>query len=169
MHTIDPHSLHQKLSEHTLLLIDVREPAEHRSAHIKGDTLIPLNQISSYSLPKTHQFVAVYCQMGQRSEEAVFHLHKKHPSHTIVSLQGGINAWRQAKLPLEQSSSYCLPLDRQTQLAAGSLAFSGTLMGYFINTTLFIIPGFIGLGLMFAGLSGWCGMAKLLAKMPWNR
>jgi hypothetical protein len=27
----------------------------------------------------------------------------------------------------------------------------------------------IGAGLIFAGLSGWCGLAKLLGAMPWNQ
>jgi Protein of unknown function (DUF2892) len=28
---------------------------------------------------------------------------------------------------------------------------------------------FVGAGLVFAGVSDWCGMARLLALMPWNR
>ena len=33
----------------------------------------------------------------------------------------------------------------------------------------FLLSGFVGAGLVFAGVSGFCGMARLLAWMPWNR
>jgi len=31
------------------------------------------------------------------------------------------------------------------------------------------LPGFVGCGLVFAGVTDTCGMAMMLAKMPWNR
>ena len=31
------------------------------------------------------------------------------------------------------------------------------------------LSAFVGAGLVFAGLSDWCGMGLLLARMPWNR
>ena len=31
------------------------------------------------------------------------------------------------------------------------------------------LSAFVGAGLTFAGASGWCGMAQLLRRMPWNR
>ncbi|MGA8903369.1 YgaP-like transmembrane domain [Bradyrhizobium sp.] len=33
----------------------------------------------------------------------------------------------------------------------------------------FIVPGFVGAGLLLAGLTGFCGMARLLMRAPWNR
>jgi Protein of unknown function (DUF2892) len=33
----------------------------------------------------------------------------------------------------------------------------------------YALSGFVGAGLLFAGVSGFCGMARLLAVMPWNR
>jgi hypothetical protein len=91
------------------------------------------------------------------------------PSLDVVSLEGGIVAWSQAGFNVKKSGSTILPLDRQTQITTGFIAFSGTILGALINPGFYILPGFIGAGLMFAGLTGWCGMAKLLAKMPWNR
>jgi hypothetical protein len=32
-----------------------------------------------------------------------------------------------------------------------------------------MLSGFVGAGLVFAGVTGFCGMARLLALMPWNR
>jgi hypothetical protein len=31
------------------------------------------------------------------------------------------------------------------------------------------LPAFVGAGLMFAGITDTCGMAMVLAKMPWNQ
>ena len=101
--------------------------------------------------------------------EACTKLLATHPALDITSLEGGIIAWSQAGFTIKKSGSTILPLDRQTQIAAGFIAFSGTVLGEFINPAFYILPGFIGAGLMFAGLTGWCGMARLLAKMPWNR
>ncbi len=58
---------------------------------------------------------------------------------------------------------------QQVQIVAGSLVLLGVVLGYLLNPAFFLLSGFVGAGLLFAGLSGWCGMALLLAKMPWNR
>jgi len=62
-----------------------------------------------------------------------------------------------------------LDVMRQVQVTAGSLVLIGVLLGAFLNPWFLILSGFVGSGLMFAGLSGWCGMAKLLGNMPWNK
>jgi len=58
---------------------------------------------------------------------------------------------------------------RQVQIAAGALVLCGTLAGTLFNPMFCVIPAFTGTGLIFAGITGICGMAKLLAIMPWNR
>jgi len=70
---------------------------------------------------------------------------------------------------VEKSGHFFLPLDRQVQVAVGSLVLLGTLLGYFVHPANLIIAGFFGAGLLFAGLSGFCGLAHVLARMPWNR
>ncbi|MFH0001760.1 thiosulfate sulfurtransferase YgaP, partial [Pseudomonas aeruginosa] len=42
-------------------------------------------------------------------------------------------------------------------------------LGYTVNSGFFLLSGFVGAGLLFAGISGFCGMARLLDKMPWNQ
>jgi hypothetical protein len=54
-------------------------------------------------------------------------------------------------------------------IAAGSLVLLGVLLGQFIASGFYVVPAFVGAGLTFAGITGWCGMAKFLAFMPWNR
>lgn len=58
---------------------------------------------------------------------------------------------------------------RQVQIAAGGLILIGVVLGYAVNSSFFLLSGFVGVGLMFAGISGFCGMARLLDKMPWNQ
>jgi rhodanese-related sulfurtransferase len=72
-------------------------------------------------------------------------------------------------LPTVQDKAQPRPLMQQVQIVAGSLVLLGVVLGYLLNPAFFLLSGFVGAGLLFAGLSGWCGMALLLAKMPWNR
>lgn len=85
------------------------------------------------------------------------------------SLAGGMNAWRGAGGAIVGVTRSVLPLDRQVMLAAGSLALSGFILGVFVHPGFHALSGFVGAGLAFAGLSGFCGMARLLALAPWNR
>lgn len=161
--------LKKRLDKDEVLLIDVREPAEHRSEYIDGSYLIPIGEISIERLPSTKRPIVIHCSSGKRSSDACGKLLALNPSLDVSSLEGGIIAWNQAGYNVKKSGSNILPLDRQTQIVVGFIAFSGTILGTWMNYVFYILPGFIGAGLMFAGITGWCGMAKLLAKMPWNR
>lgn len=169
MKTMTASELKKRLETNEVLLIDVREPAEHRSEYIEGSCLIPLNEITIDRLPSTEKPIVIHCRSGKRSTDACTKLLAIKPSLDIASLEGGIVGWIQNGFNVKKSGSSILPLDRQTQIAAGFIAFSGTILGAFINPKFYILPGFIGAGLIFAGVTGWCGMARLLAKMPWNR
>lgn len=167
--TITASELKKRLDKDEVLLIDVREPAEYRSECIDGACLIPLGEISIEKLPSTQRPIVIHCRSGKRSADACAKLLAINPSLEVASLEGGIVAWTQSGFNVKRSGSNILPLDRQTQITTGFIAFSGTILGALINPGFYILSGFIGAGLMFAGLTGWCGMAKLLAKMPWNR
>jgi rhodanese-related sulfurtransferase len=169
MKTIKVDELKKRLNKDEVLLVDVREPAEHRAECIDGACLIPLGEISHGKLPLKSKPIVVHCRSGKRSMDACKKLLEQDPTLEIYYLEGGIVAWQQAGFSVKKSGSNVLPLDRQTQLTAGFLTFSGTFLGTFFHAGFYIVPGFIGLGLMFAGLTGWCGMARLPAKLPWNK
>ncbi len=169
MKTITAAELKKLLDKKEVLLIDVREPAEHRSECIEGACLIPLNGVSLEGLPLKSKRIVVHCRSGKRSAHACLKLLAEDPSLDIYSLEGGILAWQQAGFHIKKSGPAVLPLDRQTQLAVGFLVFSGSVLGASVDYLFYILPVCAGLGLMFAGFTGWCGMAKLLAKMPWNK
>ena len=55
------------------------------------------------------------------------------------------------------------------QIAAGGLVLLGTFLAVAVSIWFVLLAAFVGAGLAFAGLTGWCGMAMLLARMPWNK
>ncbi|AHC45642.1 rhodanese-related sulfurtransferase [Achromobacter xylosoxidans NBRC 15126 = ATCC 27061] len=55
------------------------------------------------------------------------------------------------------------------QIAAGSLTLLGIMLGISVSPWFYALPAFVGAGLIFAGVSGFCGLARLLMKAPWNR
>lgn len=169
MKTITATELKNRMEHGEILLVDVREPAEHRSECIEGSYLIPLAEISAEKLPIKSCPIVLHCRSGKRSEEACRKLLAEDPTHDIFSLEGGIVAWKKSGYAVSNLGCHVLPLDRQTQLAAGFLVTLGIALGTWVTPSFYVLSGFVGLGLMFAGISGWCGMAKLLAKMPWNR
>jgi hypothetical protein len=72
-------------------------------------------------------------------------------------------------LPVLRDTGQPIEMQRQVQIAAGVLVLLGVVLGYFASPAFYGISAFVGAGLTFAGISGWCGMAQLLALMPWNR
>ena len=84
-------------------------------------------------------------------------------------LDGGLDAWKKAGLPTRIDAKAPLELMRQVQIAAGSLILLGVVLGYAVGSAFFLLSGFVGAGLILAGVTGFCGMARLLDKMPWNR
>jgi rhodanese-related sulfurtransferase len=167
--TITASELKILMEKGEVLLVYVREPAEHRSENISGANLIPLSAISHEMLKSKSIPIVIHCQSGRRSLEACKILEAQDPNLDLYTLEGGITAWKKSGCGVNLSESCALPLDRQMQLTAGFLVLIGVILGIFINPWFNIISGFVGMGLMFAGLSGWCGMIKLLALMPWNK
>jgi len=84
-------------------------------------------------------------------------------------LDGGLDAWKKAGLPVALDRSQPIDIIRQVQIAAGSLVLMGMLLGTLFSPGFYALSAFVGAGLVFAGVSGFCGMAHLLALMPWNR
>jgi rhodanese-related sulfurtransferase len=166
---VTSNQLQQWLNDDEAIIIDVREPAEFATKHIKGATLLPLGKITANDLPNTDKKIVIYCLKGARGNSACVKITDQDNSKVIYNLTGGIEAWQEAGKPVEKGNSNVLPLDRQVQLTIGTLALTGSLAGYFYDPIFMLIPAFLGAGLTFSGLSGTCGLALLMAKMPWNQ
>lgn len=58
---------------------------------------------------------------------------------------------------------------RQTQALMGVVLLAGIAGAYFVSMAWLVVPVVVGAGLVFAGVSGMCPMASLIARMPWNK
>jgi len=148
-------------------VIDVREPMEFVGGHIAGSVNVPVAKLSSAELPAAP--LALVCQSGARSTRALVHQAVLRHGYPAVSLQGGITAWQEAGLPVRKRAQAPLPLMRQVQIAAGSLVLLGVVLSQSVASAWILLSAFVGAGLIFAGISGFCGMARILAVLPWNR
>lgn len=152
-------------------LIDVRTPVEHEEMHITGSTLMPLDRLDPAAVKSTitgtRQTVLI-CRSGKRAEQAYQKL-KAAGCENLVILDGGVLAWESENFPLERGQRKILPLMRQVQLVIGLLALAGSLLALTVDKNFALLPAFLGAGLTMAGATGWCGLAILLSKMPWNQ
>lgn len=124
--TVDAKTLKQWLERGEAVLVDVREPGEHRAAHIDGAHLLPLGRVSSHALPNASgKKLVVHCLKGGRGSQACEKLLAENPTLEIYNLDGGINSWSGAGLPVKTSGSRLLPLDRQVQLTIGAFLLGG--------------------------------------------
>lgn len=152
-------------------LIDVRTPVEHDEVHIAGSRLMPLDQLDPEAVKAAAgdaEACVLVCRSGRRAEQAMAKL-RAAGLENLVILEGGVTGWESAGLPLTRSTSKRLPLMRQVQLIIGLLALTGSVLALTVDKNFAIIPAFLGAGLTLAGSTGWCGLAILLSKMPWNR
>ncbi|MEX2219519.1 MAG: rhodanese family protein [Phycisphaerales bacterium] len=163
---IDPRTARQWLDGGQAALIDVREPDEHARERIAGAALHPLSRFDPARLPSGR--LILHCQRGRRSLEAATRAAAAGRTD-IASLAGGIEAWRAAGLPTAANAKAPLPIMRQVQIVAGSAVLAGTILAATVSPWFLILSGFFGAGLLFSGLSGTCGMAAMLSRLPWNR
>lgn len=168
MKNIKAKELKKLLDKGGIKLIDVREPAEHRCECIAGSACASLSSVEGSDLSNVKK-VVVFCKAGGRSAEAAKKLLEKNPELEVYSLEGGIEAWKEAGFDVERLGGSVIPLDRQVLIAAGLFTFIGTILGHTASSNFYIVPAFMGLGLMFAGVTGICTLSKVLAKMPWNQ
>jgi len=166
---IDPQSLNRRLQAGDVLLIDIREPTEFAREHIAGARLVPMTAIDRHDFEaELHRTAVFTCRSGNRTAVHAARLLAKGFGEALV-LEGGIEAWKKAGLPVNANQSAPIELMRQVQIVAGGLALLGALLAWFVNPAFILLSGFIGAGLLTAGVTGFCGMARLLALMPWNR
>ena len=169
MLTVHPQEAITILEQKDALLIDVREPAEHAAMHISSATLAPLSKLKNFNLPQGITQVIVHCKSGMRAANAIKLLQARYPSITFKNLDKGIDGWQQAGFTVSKSEKAGFALDRQVQLTIGSMVLLGSVMGYFVDPLWMALSGFFGAGLIFAGTTGTCGLALVIARMPWNQ
>ena len=160
-------------STRNVILLDVRTPAEFGGIHATGARNIPLDSIQttaltgSSPLPKDAT-LCILCEKGGRATIAAGHfLAAGYPSVHVV--EGGTQAWVAAGLPVVKGEKSAISIERQVRIGAGTLVLTGVILGFLVNHLFFGLAAFVGAGLVFAGITDWCGMGLLLARAPWNR
>jgi rhodanese-related sulfurtransferase len=153
-------------------LIDVRTPAEFNAVHAEGARLAPLGQIEPAKVMSSRRGrqedpVFLICKSGSRSEK-VLEQFDAAGFENVACVEGGTDAWEQAGLPVVRGRR-TISLERQVRIGAGALVLIGVMLGVLVHPWLLAIAAFVGAGLMFAGIADFCGMALVLARMPWNR
>lgn len=157
----------KRLMDEGAILVDIRDATEHARERVPGARNHPLPQLDGNQFPET-AVVIFHCRSGVRTRTNVARLAKAVHGEAYV-VEGGIDAWRAAGLPVEAESRKPLELARQVQMTAGTIALIGGALGYFVHPGFFAISVFVGAGLLFAGSTGVCPMGKVLARAPWNR
>ena len=170
MNTISPIELQNILTaQPSVVVIDVRTPVEFGEIHVPQARSVPLDELkpSALQLAKD-QPVYLLCRSGQRATKAAEKFAKEGFTQPVV-IEGGTLAWIEANLPVTRGTTKVISLERQVRIAAGAIVFTGALLAHFVNPNFIWLSGFVGAGLVFAGITDFCGMGLLLAKMPWNR
>ncbi len=174
--SISPQQLHEiKRQGRYAPLLDVRSTAEYRAGHIPGAQLIPIDTLSSDVLAQTfkrpslgvEETLYVTCHAGPRARQAAERLQAAGYKN-VALLEGGTERWEQLGLPVERCGK-ALSLERQVQIAIGSLLVLKVFLGFSVNELFFALTAMLGVGLIIAGTTRWCGLARLIALMPWNR
>ncbi len=151
-------------------LVDVREPDEHARERIPGAHSLPLSQLREVELNVAQgQPVLFHCRSGARTAGNAARLAEKAGEWEAFIVEGGLDAWKKAGLPVAMDRRQPLELMRQVQIAAGSMVVLGVILGMAVSPLFYALSGFVGAGLVFAGATGTCGLASLLRMMPWNR
>jgi len=154
-----------------LELIDVRTPAEFREMHVDFARNVPLDRLNPEELKAQLNGAAtkrlfVICRSGSRGGQACQKLAAA--GLDVVNVEGGTLAWEAAGLPVVRGKK-AISLERQVRIAAGFLVLLGAVLALTVHPYFVGLCALIGAGLMFAGITDTCGMALVLARMPWNQ
>jgi rhodanese-related sulfurtransferase len=152
-------------------LLDVRTPVEFREIHVDFARNVPLDRLDVETLMAERNGSAreplyVICRSGSRGKQACEKLAAA--GLNVTNVEGGTLAWEAAGLPVVRGKK-AISLERQVRLVAGFLVLVGAVLAIAVHPYFAGLSAFIGAGLMFAGITDTCGMAMLLAKLPWNQ
>ena len=157
-----------------LCILDVRTPAEVQAESLPHCLHIPLHELTPERLQnemtksgKTGSRVYLLCQAGRRAEMAADQL-KGNIEADLCIIEGGMNAVKDSQIAVHKTRN-SMSLERQVRITAGGLVLVGAILGATVNAYFYVMSGFVGAGLMFAGITDTCMMGMLIARMPWNK
>lgn len=173
VNTISPQQLAElRASGRKVELLDVRTPVEFAEIHVVGARNVPLDRLDPQGVQSERKGtdgepLYVICRSGSRGKQACEKLQAAGIT-PVVNVEGGTLACETAGLPVERGKK-AISLERQVRIAAGLLVLVGSALGLLVHPYWIGLAAFVGAGLVFAGVTDTCGMAMLLARMPWNQ
>lgn len=155
-------------SEQAVTVVDVRTTSEYRSGHVARSINVPMDEIDSRldDIPPGPQVVLV-CQGGTRAQMTRDLLGDR--IGRVVCLEGGLDSWVSADLPVVRATRTKIALDRQAMIGASVIILTSVALGTFVHPSWFYLALIPGIGLMLAGAAGLCLMGIILSTMPWNK
>ena len=151
------------------MLVDIRESDEFAREHVPGAHHVPLSGFNAADFPGDRDKIAIFhCASGARTAEAAPRILGAAFAE-VYQLEQGLAGWKKAGLQTIVNRKMPISIQRQVQITAGMMVLIGVILGFTVSPWFFALSGFVGAGLTFAGASGTCAMASLLAVMPWNR
>src|SRR5262245_33434809 len=170
--TISPRQLAERYQAGSVDLFDVRTPVEFREVHVEFARNVPLDRLDPAAILHARtagpdEPLFVICRSGSRGQKACEQLLAAGLTN-VVNVEGGTAACVEAGLPVVRGRK-AISLERQVRIAAWLLVLLGVLLGWLVHPVLFGLSAFVGAGLVFAGVTDFCGMGLLLARMPWNQ
>jgi len=143
------------------VLLDIRPADEYRRRHISGAQLAPLDALPQAMPNAAGRKVIFHCRTGIRTTANAQRLAACVDGESYL-LAGGLDAWQASGLPVIEDRRQPLDIMRQVQIVVGSLVILGVLLGTFVAPAFYGLSVLVGLGLLVAGITGFCGMARLL-------
>ena len=173
MNPMMPNDLLQLTKENAdIALIDVRTPAEFGEVHLDCARNIPLDRLNPKVTAEENGWnedsqILFICKSGSRGKMACEKFAKS-GFKNVVNIEGGTEACLSFDFNVARGRRV-ISLDRQVRIAAGFLVLLGVALGFLVHPGFFGLSGFVGAGLMFAGITDTCGMGMLISRMPWNQ
>lgn len=169
LNKIDPQRAKTLLDGGKAVLVDIRESDEFAREHVPGAHHVPLSGFNPKDFPQDRDKIAIFhCASGARTAEAAPRILGTGFAE-VYMLDQGLAGWKKAGLVTVVNRQAPISIQRQVQITAGMMVLLGVVLGFAVSPWFFALSGFVGAGLTFAGVSGTCAMASLLAVMPWNR
>jgi rhodanese-related sulfurtransferase len=154
-------------------IVDVRTPAEFAECHVTGAKLAPIDSLDPRKIaddlkPAEGSQIYLLCKSGGRATRAAEQFRASGIQNVSV-VTGGTTACVEAGVPVTRSGGKAgIPLDGQVRIALGVMILICWFGARWVPGIGYLVP-LLAAGFIFSGITGFCGMAIILGKAPWNQ
>lgn len=154
-------------------VVDVRTPAEFGEVHVRGAKLAPLDaldprKIADLLKPAENAPIYLLCKSGNRASRAAEQFRAAGIAHVSV-VAGGTEACVAAGLPVDRGAKAAIHMDGQVRIALGIFILLLWVLARYVHYSIAYLIPLLGVAMILSGLTGFCGLAILLGKAPWNQ